>query len=59
VLAYGLTRAIGILMFQVTPQDPPVFTVVVVVIAAVGLLASLVPARQATRTQPTVALRYE
>jgi putative ABC transport system permease protein len=58
-LAYGLTRVIGILMFQVTPQDPPVFTLVVAVIAAVGLLASLVPARRATRTPPTVALRYE
>jgi len=43
----------------VTPQDPPVFTTVVLVITAVGLLASLVPARRATRTQPTVALRYE
>jgi ABC-type antimicrobial peptide transport system permease subunit len=59
LLAYGLTRVIGILMFEVTPQDPPVFTTVVLVITAVGLLASLVPARRATRTQPTVALRYE
>jgi len=59
LLAYGLTRVIGILMFEVTPQDPPVFTLVVVVITAVGLLASLVPARRATSTQPTAALRYE
>jgi ABC-type antimicrobial peptide transport system permease subunit len=59
VLAYGLTRVLGILMFEMTPQDPPVFTLVVVVITAVGLLASLVPARRATRTQPTAALRYE
>ena len=59
VVAYGLTRVIGILMFEITPQDPPVFTTVVVIITGVGLLASLVPARRATRTQPTVALRYE
>jgi putative ABC transport system permease protein len=59
ILAYGLTRVIGILMFEMTPQDPPVFTLVVLVIGSVGLLASLVPARRATRTQPTVALRYE
>jgi putative ABC transport system permease protein len=58
-LAYGLTRVLGILMFEITPQDPPVFTMVVVIITAVGLLASLVPAQRATRTQPTVALRYE
>jgi predicted permease len=57
--AFGLTRVIGILMFEVTPQDPPVFTIVVIVIAAVGMLASLVPARRATRAEPTVALRYE
>jgi len=55
--AYGLTRVIGLLMFEVTPRDPQVFTMVVLVITAVGTLASLVPARRATRTQPTVALR--
>jgi putative ABC transport system permease protein len=57
--AYGLTRVIGILMFEVTPRDPQVFTVVVLVIGAVGTLASLIPARRATRTQPTVALRHQ
>lgn len=57
--AYGLTRVIGILMFEVTPQDPPVFTVVVLVIVMVGMLASLVPARRATRVEPIAALRYE
>ena len=57
--AFGLTRVIGMLMFEVTPRDPPVFTMVVLIIAAVGVLASLVPARRATRAEPTVALRYE
>ena len=59
VIAYGLTRVIKILMFEVTPQDPPVFTLVVLLIAGVGLLASLIPARRATAVQPTVALRAE
>lgn len=59
VAAYGLTRVIGILMFEITPQDPPVFTMVVLIITGVGLLASLVPARRATRAQPITALRYE
>jgi ABC-type antimicrobial peptide transport system permease subunit len=59
VLAYGLTRVIGILMFEMSPQDPPVFTIVVLVITVVGLLASFVPARRATRVDPGVALRYE
>jgi hypothetical protein len=59
LLALGLTRVIGMLMFEVTPRDPPVFSLVVLTIAAVGLLASLVPARRATRTQPVTALHSE
>ena len=59
LIAFGLTRVIGILMFEVTPQDPPVFTLVVLLIAVVGLLASFLPARRATGVQPVVALRTE
>lgn len=57
--AFGLTRVVGILMFEVAPRDPPVFTMVVLVITATGLLASLVPARRAMRAEPVTALRYE
>lgn len=46
-------------MFEVAPRDPPVFTMVVLVITATGLLVSLVPARRATRAEPVTALRYE
>jgi len=59
VLALLLTRVIGILMFEVAPRDPPVFVLVVTVIAAVGLLASLAPARRATGVEPVAALRHE
>ncbi|MBI4520069.1 MAG: ABC transporter permease [Gemmatimonadetes bacterium] len=59
VLAYGLTRVIRILMFEVTPQDPLVFIAISMVIIGVGLLASFVPARRATGVDPIVALRYE
>ncbi len=59
VIAFGLTGVIRILMFEVAPRDPPVFAVVVLVILAVGLLASLVPARRATGVAPVVALRSE
>ena len=59
LIAAGLTRVIGFLMFDVKPRDPPVFLLVVLVITAVGLLASLVPARRATRTEPVSALRSE
>lgn len=59
VIALLLTRVIGILMFEVAPRDPPVFTLVVLTITGVGLLASLVPARRATGVEPVVALRHE
>ena len=59
LLAFALTRVIGLLIFEVSPQDPPVFAVVMLVIAAVGLLASFIPARRATAVDPMVALRYE
>jgi putative ABC transport system permease protein len=57
--AYGLTQVIGFVMFEVAPRDPPVFTMVVLIIGAVGIFASLVPARRATRAEPTTALRHE
>jgi len=58
-IAFLLTKVIGVLMFEVAPRDPPVFTLVVVLITAVGLLASLVPARRATGVEPVTALRHE
>lgn len=59
LLAFGLTRVLGFLMFETTPQDPPVFTLVVLVISGAGMLASLVPARRATMAEPTEALRAD
>lgn len=58
-LAWGVTRVIAIMMFQVEPRDPVVFGVVLVAIGSVGVLASWIPARRATKVDPMVALRYE
>ena len=54
-----LTRYIKTLLFQVTPTDAATFTAVVVTLAAVSLVACYLPARRATRVDPTVALRGE
>jgi putative ABC transport system permease protein len=47
------------MLFELTPLDPATFAVVVALFAAVAALASLVPARRATRIDPQVALRSE
>ena len=57
--ALGVTQFMGMFLFDVNPHDPLVFGAVSVVVAAVGVLAMLVPARRASRVDPMVALRSE
>ncbi|HEX6536984.1 MAG TPA: ABC transporter permease [Gemmatimonadaceae bacterium] len=54
-----LTRLMTSLLFGVTPSDPATFGAVVVVLGAVALLASWVPARRAARVDPALAMRAE
>jgi ABC-type antimicrobial peptide transport system permease subunit len=58
-LAALLSRALGILLFNVKPWDPTIFAAVVTALALAGLLACLIPATRATRTEPVDALRYD
>lgn len=59
VMAFGLARMLSLLLFEVGAADPTVFVGIVVVLAATGMLASLLPALRATRVDPTVAMRAE
>lgn len=54
-----LVRLIAKLLFGTAPLDPLTFAAVPVLLAAVALVASYIPARRATRIDPIVALRCE
>jgi putative ABC transport system permease protein len=47
------------ILFGVTARDPFTYTVVFVLVTIVSLVATLVPARRATRVDPMIALRAE
>jgi ABC-type antimicrobial peptide transport system permease subunit len=55
-LSTGMMRS---LVFDVSTTDPLTFMVAGGALAAIGMFASYVPARRATRIDPTVALRCE
>ncbi len=57
--AFGITRVMQTLLFGVSATDWVTFTAVAMLLALVGLLATAIPARRATKVDPLVALRYE
>ena len=53
------TRLIRSLLFETVPTDPVTFIVTPLLLAGVALFATYVPARRATRLDPTLAIRGE
>lgn len=59
VIGAVIARGLRSVLFGVNPSDPTVFAVVGGVLAAVGVIACLVPAGRVTRLDPVVALRSD
>jgi len=59
LLAFALAEVLSSQLFEVSAFDPITLLVMALVMAAVAVLASYIPARRAANVDPIVALRYE
>jgi putative ABC transport system permease protein len=57
--ALAMGHVLASLIYGVKPTDPLTFLVVAVVLAAIALFATIIPAYRAAKVDPLVALRYE
>jgi putative ABC transport system permease protein len=59
VASFALTRVMSQFLFGINPTDPLTFTVIVLLLSGVALLACFLPARRAMKIDPIIALRCE
>jgi putative ABC transport system permease protein len=51
------SRLVGTLLYGLAPRDPPTFIGAALVLAAIALVATWLPARRAARIDPAQVLR--
>lgn len=54
-----LSKLLGSVLYGVSPNDPLTFAAVAVLLGAVSVVASYLPARRVTLVDPIVAMRME
>jgi macrolide transport system ATP-binding/permease protein len=59
VVTFVFTGFISILLYDVSAVDPLIYTLIVLLLTGVALLASYMPARRATKVDPVSTLRRE
>jgi predicted permease len=55
--AWMLTKSIASLLYEVSATDPLTFAAIALILTAIGVVASALPARRAAKADPLVALR--
>ena len=56
---YAAARGMSALLFGVAPYDPATFGIVALVMAAIGIAASWIPALRASRVDPAITMRAQ
>ena len=57
--ALALTRVMKNMLFNVSTTDPATFTLIILLLVGVSLVAVYIPARRATKVDPLLALRHD
>jgi predicted permease len=57
VASFGVARGIRSMLFGTAPTDPVTFGAMAILLTLVALVAGYIPARRASQTNPTIALR--